>query len=154
MQDGVYLMQEGMGETYTKWNWEHPALLGALGMQPGDGVDPDTMRRTAQRVRDTWQWDRCWGWDFPMAAMAAARTGQPELALDFLLLDTPKNRYLPNGHNYQRPDLPAYLPANGGLLAATALMCAGWTGGPNESVPGFPKNGKWSVRWENLRQWM
>jgi len=154
VQDGVYLMQEGMDETYTKWNWEHPALLGALGMQPGDGVDPDAMRRTAQRVRDTWQWDRCWGWDFPMAAMAAARTGQPELALDFLLLDTSKNRYLPNGHNYQRPDLPAYLPANGGLLAATALMCAGWTGGPNESVPGFPKNGKWSVRCENVRPWM
>ena len=36
---------------------------------------------------ETWQWDRSWGWDFPMAAMAAARTGQPELALDFLLLD-------------------------------------------------------------------
>jgi hypothetical protein len=152
-QDGVYLMQEGMTDTYTKWNWEHPALLGALGMQPGDGVDADTMRRTARRVRDTWQWDRSWGWDFPMAVMAAARTGQPELALDFLLLDTPKNHYLPNGHNYQRPDLPAYLPANGGLLAATAMMCAGWTGGPSESVPGFPKNGKWSVRHENLRQW-
>ena len=154
VQDGVYLMQEGMTDTYSKWNWEHPALLGALGMQPGDGVDPGTLRRTAQRVRDTWQWDRCWGWDFPMAALAAARTGQPELALDFLLLDTPKNRYLPNGHNYQRPDLPAYLPANGGLLAASAMMCAGWSGGPNESTPGFPNNGKWSVRWENLRPWM
>jgi len=152
--DGVYLMQEGMTDTYTKWNWEHPALLGALGVQPGDGVDASTMRRTARRVMDTWQWDRSWGWDFPMAAMAAARTGQPELALDFLLLDVPKNHYLPNGHNYQRPDLPAYLPGNGGLLAATAMMCAGWTGGPNESTPGFPKNGKWSVRREDLRQWM
>jgi hypothetical protein len=154
VQDGVYLMQEDMSDTYIKWNWEHPALLGALGMQPGDGVDLETMRRTAQRVKATWQWERCWGWDFPMAAMAAARTGQPELALDFLLLDTPKNRYLPNGHNYQRSDLPAYLPANGGLLAATAMMCAGWAGGSNESTPGFPKNSKWSVRWENLRPWM
>ena len=153
-QDGVYLMQEGMTDTYTKWNWEHPALLGALGMQPGDGVDRETMRRTARRVMDTWQWDRSWGWDFPMAAMAAARTGQSELALDFLLLDAPKNRYLPNGHNFQRADLPAYLPGNGGLLAATAMVCAGWTGGPGESTPGFPKNGKWSVRWENLRPWM
>jgi hypothetical protein len=154
VQDGVYLMQEGMADTYTKWNWEHPALLGAMGMQPGDGVDPETMRRTVQHVKDTWQWDRCWGWDFPMAAMAAARTHQPELALDFLLLDTAKNRYLPNGHNYQRPDLPAYLPANGGLLAATAMMCAGWTAGPSDSTPGFPKNGKWSVRHENLRPWI
>ena len=154
VQDGVYLMQEGMADTYTKWNWEHPALLGAMGMQPGEVADLETMRRTAQRVRDTWQWDRCWGWDFPMAAMAAARTRQPELALDFLLLDTAKNRYLPNGHNYQRPDLPAYLPANGGLLAASAMMCAGWAGGPGDSTPGFPKNGKWSVRHENLRPWM
>ena len=154
VQDNVYLMQEGMSDTYTKWNWEHPALLGALGMQPGAGVDDKIMRRTAQRVKDTWQWDRCWGWDFPMAAMTATRTGQPELALDFLLLDTSKNHYLPNGHNYQRSNLPAYLPANGGLLAATAMMCAGWTGGPNESAPGFPQNGKWSVRWENLLPWM
>jgi len=153
-QDGVYLMQEGMTDTYTKWNWEHPAMLGAFGMLPGDGTDADTLRRTVRRVRETWQWDRSWGWDFPMAAMAAARSGQPELALDFLLFDAPKNRYLPNGHNYQRSDLPAYLPANGGLLATAAMMCAGWTGGPNESTPGFPKNGKWSVRHENLRQWM
>ncbi|MGH7992815.1 MAG: twin-arginine translocation signal domain-containing protein [Limisphaerales bacterium] len=154
VQDGVYLMQEGMTNTYTKWNWEHPALLGALGMQPGDGSDVEIMRRTVQRVRETWQWDRSWGWDFPMAALAAARTSQPELALDFLLLDAPKNRYLPNGHNFQRADLPAYLPGNGGLLAAVAMMCSGWTGGPDKSEPGFPKNGKWSVRWENLKQWM
>lgn len=154
IQDGAYLMQEGMTDTYTKWNWEHPALLGALGVQPGDGVEADTMRRTVQRVRGTWQWDRSWGWDFSMAAMAAARTGQPELALDFLLLNAPKNRYLPNGHNYQRADLPAYLPANGGLLAAAAMMCAGWTGGPDTDAPGFPGNGKWSVRHEYLRQWM
>ena len=154
VQDGVYLMQEGLADTYTKWNWEHPALLGALGMQPGDGVDSVIMKATARRVRDTWQWDRSWGWDFPMAAMAAARTGQPELALDFLLLDAPKNRYLPNGHNFQRTNLPAYLPGNGGLLAAVAMMCGGWTGGPNETAPGFPKNGKWFVRHENLRQWV
>jgi hypothetical protein len=154
VQDGVFLMQEGLTDTYTKWNWEHPALLGALGMQPGDGVDCDIMKRTTRRVRETWQWDRSWGWDFPMAAMAAARTGQPELALDFLLLDAPKNRYLPNGHNFQRANLPAYLPGNGGLLAAVSMMCAGWTGGPNELAPGFPKNGQWSVRYENLRQWM
>jgi hypothetical protein len=154
IQEGVYLMQEGMSDTYTQWNWEHPAMLGALGMQPGDGVDSEVMRRTAQRVKDTWLWDRCWGWDLPMAAMAAARTGQPELALDFLLLDTPKNHYLPNGHNYQRADLPAYLPANGGLLAATAMMCAGWAGGSKDITPGFPMNGKWSVHHEDLRQWM
>lgn len=38
------------------------------------------------------------------------------------------NTYLPNGHNYQDPRLRIYLPGNGGLLTAIALMCAGWDG--------------------------
>src|SRR4051794_13104854 len=73
--DGLYLMQEGMADTYATWNWEHPALLGAYGMQPGDGVDPETMRRSLRKIMEVWQWDRCWGWDFPMAALTAARLG-------------------------------------------------------------------------------
>ena len=153
-QDGLYLMQEGMADTYTQWNWEHPALVGALGMLPGDGVDVATMRRSVARVMDVWQWDRAWGWDFGNTAMCAARTGQPELAVNALLLESVKNRYLPNGHNYQREDLPAYLPGNGALLCAVAMMCAGWTNNPKGSSPGFPSNGKWSVRHEGLKRWM
>jgi hypothetical protein len=149
-----YLMQEGMIDTYTKWNWEHPALIGALGMQPGDGVDLATMRRTVQRVMEVWQWERAWGWDFPMMAMAAARVGEPELAVKALLIDVPSNRYLPNGHNYQGGNLTAYLPGNGGLLAAVAMMAAGWTHCPKTPAPGFPADGKWKVRFEGLRTWM
>ena len=141
--DGLYLMQEGMTDTYTKWNWEHPALLGACGMQPGDGVDVETMKRTVRRVLECWQWQRSWGWDFPLAAMAAARAGELELAVRVLLIDKPKNRYLPNGHNYQRPGLTAYLPGNGGLLAAVALMAVGWTGGSDPVGPRLP--GRWQV---------
>lgn len=48
------------------------------------------------------------------------------------------NTYLPNGHNYQDPRLRVYLPGNGGLLTAIALMCAGWDGCEIEN-PGFPK---------------
>jgi protein-glucosylgalactosylhydroxylysine glucosidase len=153
-QDGLYLMQEGMTDTYTKWNWEHPALLGAFGAQPGDGADPGTMRRTVRRVMEVWQWERAWGWDFGMAAMAAARAGEPELAVRALLIDVPKNRYWPNGHNYQRENLAAYLPGNGSLLCATAMMAAGWTGGPAAHAPGFPADGKWSVRHEGLKRWI
>jgi hypothetical protein len=147
-------MQENMPDTYTKWNWEHPALLGAFGVQPGDGADAETMRRTVRRVMEVWQWDRAWGWDFPMAALAAARSGEPGLAVDALLISSVKNRRHPNGHIYQRENLPAYLPANGGLLAATAMMAAGWTNGPSTDAPGFPTDGKWSVRHEGLKQWM
>jgi len=128
--DGCYLMMEGMTDTYTKWNYEHPSLLGAFGMIPGFGVDVETMRRSLKKILETWQWDRCWGWDFPMAAMTAARLGESETAIDCLLIDSVKNHYHPNGHVYQRPNLPAYLPANGGLLAAVAGMT-------------FPQNGKW-----------
>jgi hypothetical protein len=147
-------MQEGLTDTFTKWNWEHPALMGAFGVQPGDGVDAAAMRRTVRRVMKTWQWERTWGWDFPMTAMCAARSGEPELAVDALLIKAAKNRYHPNGHNYQRPGLTAYLPGNGGLLATVAMMAAGWSNGPATHAPGFPKNGKWSVKSEGLRQWL
>jgi hypothetical protein len=40
------------------------------------------------------------------------------------------------------------------LLSATAMMAAGWTGGPAGNAPGFPDNGKWSVKYENLRVWL
>ena len=65
-----------MTGTYTEWNWEHPALVGALGMLPGDGVDLAMMRRALARVMEVWQWNRAWGWDFGNAAMCAARTGR------------------------------------------------------------------------------
>ncbi|GAA4455957.1 hypothetical protein GCM10023170_049880 [Phytohabitans houttuyneae] len=58
-----------------------------------------------------------------------------------------KNTQLPNGHNRQTPSLPISLPGNGSLLAAVALMAAGWEGGP--PAPGFPTEG-WDVRHEGL----
>ena len=153
-RDGLYIFEDNQADTYTNWNWEHPALLGPLGVQPGDGVDLETMHRTLKKVMEVWQWDRAWGWDFPMAAMCAARVGEPELAIRALLIDSPKNRYHPNGHVYQRPNLTAYLPANGGLLSAVAMMAAGWTDGPKSAAPGFPADGKWSVKHEGLREWI
>ena len=84
--------------------------------------------------------------------MTAARVGEPEKAVDALFLESPKNRYLANGHNYQSARLPLYLPGNGGLLSAVAMMAAGWDGGPDRPAPGFPDNGKWKVRWEGLQR--
>lgn len=151
IQDGVYLAHAAAPDTYTTLNHDHPSMLGALGVLPGDGVDPATMLRTLEKVRDCWSWPDTWGWDYPMAAMTAARLGRPDLALDLLLLDTPKNRYLPNGHNFQRPDLHLYLPGNGGLLAALACMTAGWQGYEGPPNPGFPADGSWTVQAEGLR---
>jgi hypothetical protein len=43
-----------------------------------------------------------------------------------------------------------YLPGNGGLLTAVAMMAAGWDGGPDVPAPGFPRDGRWTVRSEGL----
>ena len=149
-RDGVYLAHENCPQTFTGRNYDHPSMLGALGMLPDDGVDRETMRRTLKRVMSDWQWDKTWGWDYPLTAMTAARLGETKIAIDALLMNTEKNRYLPNGHNWQRPNLPCYLPGNGGLLYAIAMMAGGWQGAPKKHAPGFPDDGSWTVRSENL----
>jgi hypothetical protein len=150
VRDGVYLAHENCPQTFTERNHDHPSMLGALGVLPGDMVDRETMRRTLAKVMKDWQWDKTWGWDYPMTAMTAARLGETNTAIDALLMTTEKNRYLPNGHNWQRPNLPCYLPGNGGLLYAIALMAGGWSGAPPRSTPGFPSGGSWQVQAENL----
>jgi hypothetical protein len=151
---GKYLFAESTPDSYTnrRWRNDHPAVLGAFGMLPGPGIDQPIMRRTADWVWENWNWPDTWGWDYPLVAMNAARLGQPEQAIDALLMDTPKNKYRKNGHNHQRPGLTIYLPGNGGLLTAVAMMAAGWDGAPDRHAPGFPNDGSWQVRWENLRR--
>jgi hypothetical protein len=128
---------------------DHPSMLCALGVLPlTDVIDPDLMRATLAGVLADWDWESTWGWDYPVMAMTAARLEDPEGAIDALLLNAAKNTVLPNGHNRQTDSLPLYLPGNGGLLAAVALMAAGWDGGPDRHAPGFPPD--WSVAWEGL----
>ncbi len=136
---------------------DHPAVLGACGLIPSGAnwimYNPEVMRKTLQWVLQNWNWNTTWGWDYGMTAMAAARLGERQTAVDMLLTDKDKNRYLVSGHNFQTADrLRLYLPGNGALLTAVAMMCAGWEGCPNVSNPGFPQDGKWSVRWEGLRK--
>ena len=149
-RDGVYLAHENCPQTYSERNHDHPSMLGALGVLPGQGVDAETMRRTLRKTLAEWKWDQTWGWDYPLTAMTAARLGERKIAIDALLMVTEKNRYLLNGHNYQRPNLPCYLPGNGGLLYAIALMAGGWKGAPNKNAPGFPNDGSWKVQSEGL----
>jgi len=163
--EGVYLAHECCPDTYTKFNIDHPAMLGAFGWIPGPNVDLAIMAKTLDRVVADWRWSETWGWDYPLAAMTAARLGRPAQAVDLLLMDTPRNRYGVNGHCFQFDGLPLYLPANGGLLAAVAMLAAGWdppssknfavtSGGPATSAPGFPADGSWRVRHEGLRKFL
>lgn len=149
VEDGVYVLHEGVKDMWTKWNFEHPALTGTFGMLPGDGVDRPTMKRTLARVHETWNFGHVWGWDLPMLAMCAARLGEQDRAIDFLLHPAPTFQFDARGLATGGP-FP-YFPSNGGLLYTVAMMAAGWEGAPKVSAPGFPKNGKWKVRWEGMK---
>lgn len=147
-QDGLYVLHEGVQDMWTKWNFEHPAISGAYGLLPGDGVDRATMRRTLDKINQVWRFEEIWGWDFPMLAMCAARLGDPEKALDFLFTKSARFQFDERGLATGGP-FP-YFPSNGGLLYAVAMMAAGWDGAPKTHTPGFPANGKWKVRFEGL----
>ncbi len=161
--DGVFVHSAEWHDTYTKRAWEHPDPIGVLGMLPPiEGVDRETAHRTVRRVWQTWDWSKCWGWDFPWMAMAAARVGEPQIAIEALLKEAGnKNHYDQRGVNIGGPC--PYLPGNGGLLYAVAMMAAGWDppspegfgatrASPTNHAPGFPSDGSWVVKWEGLRK--
>ena len=153
-QSGVYLAAESAPDSYTNpvFKTDHPSVLGTYGMLPVTPLlDTATMRSTFNLIWTDWQWNDTWGWDFPMTAMTATRLGLPEKAIDALFMNVKTNTYLPNGHNYQDERLRLYLPGNGGLLTAIAMMCAGYDGS-TVANPGIPRNGQWKVRWEGLQK--
>ena len=144
---------------YEKCRNDHPAVLGACGMLPSLQT-PYTLLYTKEKMKQTldwvmqhWNWQTTWGWDYGMIAMTAARLGDPKTALKALLIDTQKNTWFKSGHNFQTPDrLRIYLPGNGALLSAIAMMCAGWDGCTQPLNPGFPNDGTWNIRWEGLKR--
>jgi len=154
VQNDKYLFTESAIDSYTnpEFKTDHPSVLGALGMMPkAKLLDTFIMQNTFDWIWKNWSWNDTWGWDFPMVAMTATRLGMPDKAIDALLMPIQTNTYLNNGHNYQDGRLTIYLPGNGGLLAAIAMMCAGYDGCKIIN-PGIPKDGRWKVRWEGLKK--
>ncbi|MDR0563218.1 MAG: hypothetical protein LBG73_11110 [Spirochaetaceae bacterium] len=150
--EGVYVAHANCPQTFTEpvFHTDHPSMLAMLGMLPGNGIDREIMSRTLRRTLEVWDRESLWGWDFPLMAMTAARLNMPEDAVNLLLMDTPKNTYLANGHNPQadRDDLPLYLPGNGALLLAAGMMSAGWDDAP--AGLGFPADPRWRVQREGF----
>ena len=148
VRDGVYLCSEDTKDSYLNPRYisDHPIVSGILGVLPETKlVDRKILGNTLDTIVKKWNWRSTWGWDFPMLAMSAGSIGRGEQAIDFLMMDESKNRYLLNGHNYQDARLAIYLPGNGGLLTAVAKMCVS---------DQFPHNGKWNVKWENLNKYV
>ncbi|MFT4093849.1 MAG: hypothetical protein QM640_09410 [Niabella sp.] len=154
VQDNKYLFTESATDSYTnpEYKTDHPSVFGALGMMPGTPlVNDQIMQNTFNWIWHNWSWKDTWGWDFPMTAMTATRLGMPDKAIDALLMPIQTNTYLPNGHNYQEGRLTIYLPGNGGLLAAIAMMCGGYDQATG-ILPGITQNGKWKVKVEGLQK--
>lgn len=151
VKDGRYLAHDNCPDTYGEFAHDHPSMLCAYGLIDSGRIDRKTMENSLKKVEECWDYPSLWGWDFAVMCMTAVRLGNPEYAIELLLMDTWKNRYVASGNNFQegRPDLPLYLPGNGSLMLAAALMTAGYPG--SGELPGFPKNGMWEVAYENIQ---
>jgi hypothetical protein len=170
-QDGLYLAAESQPDLWQRTrsaecskhaaehcpNRDHPSFVAALGYLPGTGADRDTMRRTLDAVMSDWDLRQTWGWDWPMLAMTAARLGDGDRAVDFLLTEarnfqfgvsgmTPRIHVDANGTDEKygagyRRAAETYFPSNGSLLLAVGLMV---------EKNAFPSEG-WAVRSEGLK---
>lgn len=149
VEEGVYVMYEDAPNMWTEFNRSHIDVIGTGAFLPNDGVDIAILNRTINKVLTDWEIESTWGWDFPWLAMAAARAGQPQKAVDALLMNSSKNAYTKCGINSGGP-AAAYFPGNGGLLYAVAMMAAGWDDAEDKSAPGFPDDDSWDVKYEGL----
>jgi hypothetical protein len=143
VRNGVYpaleMPQEAIPSTMTTF------LFGAL---PGRGIDKEAMRNTLHAVTRNTGPQASITWGTAMLAMCAARLDEPERAIQLLAGPFEQNPFRVSGYTIRRPEeTPMYMPANGGWLAAVAMMAVGWDG-RTEHAPGFPKN--WKVKYEGL----
>lgn len=128
INDDVYIAHSNCPDTFTNKAIDHPLMLQIYGMLDNYGaediVDKDIYRNTLMKVIDVWDYSTLWGWDFAVIAMAAHKLGLDDIALEQLLINSPKNDYVESGNNRQnsRKDLPLYLPGNGSLLLAAARI--------------------------------
>ncbi len=156
MKNGLYLEIETYPEMYERDKTLPTSMLMALGFMPKTRfVDTETVRRTFAEVNRRNGIDHWSSWQIGQAALTAARLGDNETAVRVLTLDTPASRFMNAGHVRRPKDpngCPAYLPVNSSLLLAVGLMAGGWDGAPEGPAPGFPRNGKWTVRSEGLNR--
>jgi hypothetical protein len=151
VEDGVYLLYEGVKDM---WNTpdlveDHPGLLGLYGWLPPDTrLNLTTFNATVSKIYETWNFPFSYGWDFPLQSMAAARMGDAETAVQWLLNEN--NAFdevgMPEGGT--RVPTP-YFPAAAGLLLATGMMSGGWDGFEG---PVWPQG--WDVEVEGFQRAM
>lgn len=147
VDDDTYVIYESIpdmwhNETFTE---DHPSMLGIYGyLPPPPTFNLTIMQNTVAHVYDTWNFTFSYGWDFPMWAMNAARMGDLDTAVDFLL--HPSFAFDDAGYPIGGARVPTpYFPGSSSLLFAIAMLAGGWTG--KEGVQ-FPDG--WTVHAEGF----
>jgi hypothetical protein len=145
IKNNLYLAHEKAHDTYTKYINDHPTQLAIYSFFDNIDVNKSAIKNTLEKVLNVWNEQSMWGWDYGYMSMVASNLNDPKLALDILLKKCPKNYYAKNGHNFQkgRTDLPAYLPGNGALLLAIAVLL-------NNKDFANNKVAGWQVEYENI----
>ncbi|KAF8201320.1 Six-hairpin glycosidase-like protein [Mycena galopus ATCC 62051] len=143
VNDGLYKVFEDVEDDFwtdPMYINDHPALAGLNGwLPPTPGLDLETSRLTTEKVWTSWNISNLWGWDFPQLAMSAARIGDQEQALEWLL--HPLFQFDDVGMPVGGVRVPTpYFPGAGALLYAIAMMAHGWDGSSG-NAPGFPATG-------------
>ena len=141
VQDDSYVIYEGIEGMWnnTTYDEDHPSMLGIYGwLPPTPGFNLSIMQSTRDRVYDTWNFTYSYGWDFPLLAMNAARLGDVDRAVAWLLDDNfqfDDAGYAVGGARVPTP----YFPGGASLLWAVAMLAGGWDGA---------EGGHWPAGWE------
>ncbi|KAL6240149.1 hypothetical protein BDW75DRAFT_3439 [Aspergillus navahoensis] len=127
--DSAYSIAADLPDMWTNISYtaDHPSHIAIYGLLPPTaGVDRSIVNATMNRIIETWDFSKSYGWDFPMLAMTSLRSGDVNQAVAWLLdshfqFDDVGN---PVGTVVPTP----YFPASSALLLAVAMMAGGWDG--------------------------
>ncbi|KAK0651207.1 Six-hairpin glycosidase-like protein [Cercophora newfieldiana] len=138
--NGTYAVYEGIPSMWTDpaTTNDHPAMAGIYGLLPppmsGAPLNMSTLRKTADMIRQVWDLEESYGWDFAMLAMNELRLGDREGAVGYLLHKVfafDDAGYPVGGKRVPTP----YFPNAASLLIAVAMMAGGWDGSEGKHFP-------------------
>ncbi|RMY21420.1 hypothetical protein D0867_03361 [Hortaea werneckii] len=142
VQNETYVIFEGIENMWSTEDYteDHPSMLGLYGWLPPqpDQFNLTIMQNTRDKVYETWNFTYSFGWDFPLLSMNAARLGDVDEAVAWLLDEN--FAFDDAGYHVGGARVPTpYMPGAASLLWAVALLAGGWDGS---------EGGHWPEGWK------